>query len=457
MAARIARNQPLVFFNACWAGQLGWTLTRLGGWAARWVQVCGCGAFIAPQWPVRDKAALAFAQVFYKTLSQGGTLGEAGLQARRLIAGQRHGNLTALAYTLYGHPNARLFRGARSASEASPEEDSQATQAAARLPIEPHRRERAALVWLRRQWRWPKARRLRAFLACLIFVVGLVWWDAQRPRVDTIRPITPVIEGQLEIVGANFSGDRERVEVFFGDIRAPLLEAPTVSRLVVRVPPEATAGPLRVVRKTLLFPLFLDPEAEFLIPTVNRLQEDVSLLSEAVKSSDDRFTVLFSILNLSAEHRVTVHDIRLEMIVLVDLQEPSLRRRRIDLGSFAISGNQAPGMRQLNHPVTTLLPEGFVVELLPRDSEAFHFTISRPNSAHKLHMMFAISASYYDDRGRRGRAFSDRIFNLLVNHLEGFAWCTDLPLDSATLDKLARKYGESFHGVAGLHDMEGSP
>ena len=108
LATRIGQRRPIVFLNACWAGQQGWSLTRLGGWAARWVGICGCGAFVAPMWPVRDKAALLFSRAFYAALAEGVTLGKAALEARRHLHAERPGDPSALAYTIYGHPHAGL-------------------------------------------------------------------------------------------------------------------------------------------------------------------------------------------------------------------------------------------------------------------------------------------------------------------------------------------------------------
>ncbi len=115
VATGIGRSRPLIFLNACWGGQQGWSWTRLGGWAARWVGVCGCGAFIAPLWPARDKAALAFAETFYAALVQGATLGQAALEARRHLREARPGDPSALAYAVYGHPNACLRLGGSAA------------------------------------------------------------------------------------------------------------------------------------------------------------------------------------------------------------------------------------------------------------------------------------------------------------------------------------------------------
>ncbi|HSK76941.1 MAG TPA: CHAT domain-containing protein [Thermoanaerobaculia bacterium] len=110
-ATRVGRLRPLVFQNSCWAGQAGWSFTLLGGWAARWVRVCGCGAFVAPLWPSRDKTAFTFARTFYTALERGATLGQAALAARRQVAQERPGDPSALSYTVYGHPNARMWFG----------------------------------------------------------------------------------------------------------------------------------------------------------------------------------------------------------------------------------------------------------------------------------------------------------------------------------------------------------
>lgn len=117
LATRISRARPLVFLNACWGGRQGWSLARLGGWASRWVDVCGCGAFVAPLWPVRDGAALAFSRAFYSALAEGGTLGQAACAARRQTQKERAGDPSALAYVVYGHPNARIGWGENPANE----------------------------------------------------------------------------------------------------------------------------------------------------------------------------------------------------------------------------------------------------------------------------------------------------------------------------------------------------
>lgn len=172
VATRVGRCRPLVFLNACWAGQQGWSLTRLGGWSSRWVSVCGCGALIAPMWPVRAKAALIFVRTFYESLAGGETLGQAALAARRRVYQERPGDASSLAYTVYGHPNARLRLG----GSPSPEE----SVALAEAPLLYRVRRVRSRLWRRFPWIRPAA------VACGTAVVLHL---AAAPILDLFFPI----------------------------------------------------------------------------------------------------------------------------------------------------------------------------------------------------------------------------------------------------------------------------
>lgn len=105
---RIAAHHPLVFLNVCSAAQQGVALTGLGGWVDAWVEKARCSLFIAPLCTVDDGLAHLFAATFYTALSRGETVGEAVLQARRAVKAEAKGDPTWLAYSVYGHPNARV-------------------------------------------------------------------------------------------------------------------------------------------------------------------------------------------------------------------------------------------------------------------------------------------------------------------------------------------------------------
>jgi len=103
----LRRERPIVFLNACDSGQLGFSLTGLGGWAERMVNDIRVSAFVGSLWEVDDELAAEFAQMFYNSLMDGQTLAEAFHAARQHIRNQQPGNPTWLAYTLYADPNGR--------------------------------------------------------------------------------------------------------------------------------------------------------------------------------------------------------------------------------------------------------------------------------------------------------------------------------------------------------------
>lgn len=175
IATQIGRNRPLVFLNACWGGRQGWSLTRLGGWTARWVDVCGAGAFIAPMWPARNQMTLAFAQIFYQALAAGAPLGRAAWEARSHLHRQRPGDPSILAYTVYGHPNTQVRFGADPpGAESLPES----------VPPEP-------LQWEEQDLRRPSRRRpsVRALITACAAV--LIVYGATLPVPNLLFPVDP--------------------------------------------------------------------------------------------------------------------------------------------------------------------------------------------------------------------------------------------------------------------------
>jgi CHAT domain-containing protein len=102
---------PLVFFNSCHSGRIGFSLTRLGSWGARLAEL-GCGGFVGTLWPVTDQAAFVFAQAFYELMSQGLPIGEVMLTARHRVRVRFPNDPTWLAYCCFADPWARIERAA---------------------------------------------------------------------------------------------------------------------------------------------------------------------------------------------------------------------------------------------------------------------------------------------------------------------------------------------------------
>ncbi len=94
---------PFVFLNSCTSGRRGFTLTGFGGWSERFLAL-GAGAFLGPQWSVRDRSSSRFAELFYERFRRGIPIAEAVRQARVALAPTDRG--TRLSYALYAHPEA---------------------------------------------------------------------------------------------------------------------------------------------------------------------------------------------------------------------------------------------------------------------------------------------------------------------------------------------------------------
>ena len=109
--ARFAETEPrpIVFINACQTGRAGAGLAAVGGFASAFlapISERGAGAFIGALWSVDDSLALTFAEKFYDALKGGKTLVEATRAARE--AAKSNQEFTWLAYSVYGHPFARV-------------------------------------------------------------------------------------------------------------------------------------------------------------------------------------------------------------------------------------------------------------------------------------------------------------------------------------------------------------
>jgi hypothetical protein len=109
-------SAPLIFFNTCHSGRIGFSLTRLGSWGARLVEL-GCGGFVGTLWPVTDEAAFAFAQAFYELMAQGLPIGEVMLRARQRVHLRFPDDPTWLAYCCFADPWARIERRSRPQAE----------------------------------------------------------------------------------------------------------------------------------------------------------------------------------------------------------------------------------------------------------------------------------------------------------------------------------------------------
>jgi hypothetical protein len=101
--------RPIVFLNACQVGRTGRSLSGVGGFASAFLSPKSReadGVFVGTLWSVGDGSALSFATTFYERLQAGDTLVSATRAARNRAKDKREP--TWLAYTVYGHPDAKI-------------------------------------------------------------------------------------------------------------------------------------------------------------------------------------------------------------------------------------------------------------------------------------------------------------------------------------------------------------
>ena len=95
----------LVFINACRTDSPEPQYTEMVGWAQQFMKA-GAGAFVGTLWAIRTGSAQKFAEVFYRALNSGLSLGEAAKAARLASRENDPADPTWLAYTVYGAPSA---------------------------------------------------------------------------------------------------------------------------------------------------------------------------------------------------------------------------------------------------------------------------------------------------------------------------------------------------------------
>jgi hypothetical protein len=105
----LARDEPLVFLNACDVGRTNPSLVDAGGFPASLLNL-RAGSVIAPLWSVTDATAFDLARDFYDTAVGDPTapLGEIMARIRRRAYENHPFDDTFAAYAYYGDPLARL-------------------------------------------------------------------------------------------------------------------------------------------------------------------------------------------------------------------------------------------------------------------------------------------------------------------------------------------------------------
>ncbi|MGF6743933.1 DUF7379 domain-containing protein [Paraburkholderia atlantica] len=110
-------RRPVVFLNACQVGMPSAGLVGAAGLGQTFLEFCKASILVAPMWSVQDGTASLFARTFYEKMVQGVTLVQAMRHARRVA--KQAGDPTWLAYSVWGHPLARVELKKRVVEEVS--------------------------------------------------------------------------------------------------------------------------------------------------------------------------------------------------------------------------------------------------------------------------------------------------------------------------------------------------
>jgi CHAT domain len=113
---RFEHIRPIIFINACNSGRINFSITKISGWAAKFIEA-RVGVFIGTMWEVSDELALEFAKNFYTLLLRDNLpIAEAFQKSREIIRRSLPNNSTWLAYVLYAYPYAQTKQNIQSLS-----------------------------------------------------------------------------------------------------------------------------------------------------------------------------------------------------------------------------------------------------------------------------------------------------------------------------------------------------
>ncbi len=107
---KMATN-PLLFFNARYAGQAQGVANFVNGWAPAALE-SGASGYVGPLWSINNPGASEFAARFYEILGseiKRGPVAVADALRRTRVVFLEKGDLTFLAYVYYGDPNLKFY------------------------------------------------------------------------------------------------------------------------------------------------------------------------------------------------------------------------------------------------------------------------------------------------------------------------------------------------------------
>ena len=282
----------------------------------------------------------------------------------------------------------------------------------------------------------------RTALAVLVISIAVLAFSPMYlvpgPSIERLVPIDPVAGGKLQLFGHNLPAE-SALTMRIGRDSVSEISVATPDYLEVRVPENATSGPIVVTRKRRLLP---DQRAVYPVTSVQNLTQDVVLLTEDIRENGAGQAILFSILNTTKQRTITINDVRLETVLVQDLSGPPYQQERIDLGIYSMLEDHTHGaILDLLRQESIRLTDGtYTVKLPPMSSASFRFELRSPPTQHHIKLVFVIVIGFFDDTGASARAYSNRLFAFEMSDIFGISASESLPLNRSSIDILEQKY-----------------
>jgi hypothetical protein len=263
-------------------------------------------------------------------------------------------------------------------------------------------------------------------MASLVLVFSPIYLTPP-PTIERLVPIDPVAGARLQMFGRNLP-DESVLTMQLGKEAVSEIFAATRNYLEVRVPPTATSGPILLTKKR-TWPL---PSQTTVFPviSVQNPAMTVILLTEDIRKGATDVVLLFSVLN-TTQRKVTVNELRLETVRVINLGGPRFQEERADLGVaslFDVFEHKAT--LDLGMPKSLrLLDARYTLKLDRTTSTSFQFRLTSPQVQHHMKLEFVIVMEYFDDTGLCGRRFGNRLFEFETSETSGI-----LPMEGHLLD-----------------------
>jgi hypothetical protein len=277
-------------------------------------------------------------------------------------------------------------------------------------------------------------------LALLVMFAGTVLVrraSGPIPTIERLVPIEPVAGEKLQVFGGELpTGEALAVRIGAEPVSEIMMSTPDY--LEVRVPANATSGPLLVTKRG--WPR--DQSVAYPVDSVLDRSQQVALNIQDIRKSGEDVVISLSILNRSKQRSLTINDLRLKPIHVLNRGGPKYQQERIDLGVFTLHQGQSNSghVSLTTSEGTSLMSDRYVFKLPPGDSDSLQVRLTSPSVQHQVEIAFIVVAKYDDDSGSPGECVGGSVLAFESSDVGGIALAKSYSLDGSTMEALERRY-----------------